>query len=186
MSEILANGQNAQTNAPETMTEILIELFQYFGSMSKKYILDQIAKSNAEIGKTKEELESLVKALDGLDFKEDGQIDVKTLTSKIALTEADVETLKKTLDNIKNDVQGEIEKANVQVKADLKDLLNKEISDVKAALESEIKVASNGGLTEADVEKIVDAKVAPLKDQIKSLQVDMDKVKAELAKNSVF
>ena len=116
MSIIVDNTNQTTTNKIQNLTDKLTEIFEYMAELQKKYtdnkVSTEIENYVKDLEVTKEELKALVKALDNLDFKEDGKIDANVITAKVASNEAEIkvtkeniESLKETIVNIKNSIQ---------------------------------------------------------------------------------
>ena len=94
----------------KTLVNILVELFSYQAELQKKFTMDEITtkvadyltKYDEEIGKNADELKNLIKALDELDFKQDGVIDVKALTKAVAENQAEVMNIKDSIQSLKD------------------------------------------------------------------------------------
>jgi len=188
VSNTNAQAQAAKDNTQASvksgnLTEQLMDIISYLAEAQKKFvnktvdskINETISKYEEELGKTKNELEELVKALDNLDFKEDGKIDPKVITGKVADLEAAVNTIKEKIENLSITNNDEAASDDVQkLEADIKIIQ----TDIK-----EIKDKIIAALTER-----VDAlekNVSDLQKQVNNLQVDVDKIKAQIDKSFV-
>ena len=154
---------NAKTETSKTkLTQVLVDLFKYFVTETKGFVDKEfeakIKDYVADLGKTKDELKNLVQALDGLDFADDGKIDVKTVTAKIASNEAAAKELKDaitridaSLTDIKKDIQTQID----ELKTNIKEISTKsnsassqEIEDLKS------RVSTIEEILNIDVEEV--------------------------------
>jgi len=107
-----------------TLTDTLKQVIEYLAEAQKKYTDRKIEDLVADLGKTKDELKNLVAALDGLDFKEDGVVDVKVITTKVAELEAAVKTLQNNISNQSTTVSIDVNKEIEAIKADISDIKN--------------------------------------------------------------
>ena len=91
-----------------TLTDDIKLVFAKAAELSKNYtntkiqekIEDAIEKYSQDIGASAEELKEYIKALDSLDFANDGTLDASVVTQKIASNEAAIISLKNTLSTV--------------------------------------------------------------------------------------
>ena len=157
----------------KNLTSILITLFKAFAEETKIFIdqdfENKIKTYVEDLGKTKNELKELVKALDSLDFKEDGQIDVKVLTAKIASNEAAIAEIKNVLAALQQAEQ--LNEKNIdQVRTDLES----KIKDLKAVIDNLTTPSST--TSSIDVNKIEDLEKR-ISDLENFVQIDINEVK---------
>ena len=159
-------------NQVQSLTDQITEVLEYMAGLQKTYtdktIDGKISEYSADLGKTKDELQALVKSLDGLDFKEDGKIDPSVITAKVAQTEADMKIAREGLAEVKSkltDMEAAVKNGG---NVDLTDVYSK-IKEVKTEVEA-VKTAVQG----------FDGKFAAQQKQIDALKLDVEKLKANL------
>jgi len=141
--------------AVTTLTDTLKQVIEYLAEAQKNYTNKKVEEFVADLGKTKDELKNLISALDGLDFKEDGQVDAKVITAKVAELEATVKTLQ---DNISNQ------------SASVSDNISKEIETIKSDI-SDIKDNLIAKLTE---------RVNTIEEKLANMEVDLNTLKSKV------
>ena len=155
------------------LTNLLITLFKAFAEETKIFVdrefENKIKAYVEDLDKTKDELKELVKALDSLNFKEDGQIDVKVLTAKVASNEAAVAEIKNILATLQQAEQLN-EKTIDQVKIDLES----KIKDIKTQIENLSNTSSTTSTTDNNELKNLEKRVSDIENFIK---IDVDEVK---------
>jgi len=155
-----------------TLTEQILDIMSYASDLQKKYtdgkVTEEVEKYDAELSKTRDDLQALIEALDSLDFKEDGKIDAKVITAKVAQNEADIKVNKDTIAEVDAKVakvQETLDNAGVASSEDIAQI-KEDLKTVKDNIE--------------DLENRVKAN----EDKIADLALDVEKIKAELAKNN--
>ena len=155
-----------------TLTEQILDIMSYASDLQKKYtdgkVTEEVEKYNVELSKTRDDLQALIEALDSLDFKEDGKIDAKVITAKVAQNEADVKVNKDTIAKVDAKlakVQETLDNAGVASSKDIAQI-KEDLKTVKGNIEDlENRVKTN-------------------EDKIANLTLDVEKIKADLAKNN--
>ena len=154
------------------LTDQILDIMSYASNLQKQYtdnkVTQEVEKYDAELSKTRDDLKALIDALDALDFKEDGEIDAKIITAKVAENEASVKVNKDEIDEVKtkiNKIQETIDNAGVASSED--------IAQIKEDLDT-IKV---------NIDSIED-RIKNNEDKIAELVLDVEKIKAGLANNT--
>jgi len=168
MSDLVVKT-NVNSDAVVDLTDQLIEIFKYYTEKNKEFtkkeILEHLEKYGEDLKLTKDQLKELIKALDGIDFVQDGKIDVKVLVGKIAKIEAIANTNNDELKAIKEIINENKEEVN-KIKTFVSNIAELNIDNVQ----DEIKEIKNK-ISELDKKIDIHEKA------IKSLQIDMKKVK---------
>ena len=180
-----------QTNnvAAKTLTDQLMDIISYLADAEKKFvnttidgkvskaINEAISKYEVELGKTKDDLQNLVKSLDGLDFKEDGQIDVKVITGKVTNLEASIKSINDKIDSIVSaSNSGETVSSDevTKLEADIK-IITSDIKDIKDKIIADL---TNRVTT-------LETNYTSLEKRVSDLEVDVEKIKAQIDKSFV-
>ena len=183
--------QSTQSNnvGAKTLTDQLMDIISYLADAEKKFINttvdgkvskainDTISKYETELGKTKDDLQNLVKSLDGLDFKEDGQIDVKVITGKVANLEASIKSINDKIDSIVSAANnGETVSSDevTKLESDIK-IITSDIKDIKDKIIADL---TNRVTT-------LETNYTSLEKRVSDLEVDVEKIKAQIDKSFV-
>ncbi len=181
--------QSTQSNdvAAKTLTDQLMDIISYLADAEKKFIdttvdgkvskaiNDTISKYETELGKTKDDLQNLVKSLDGLDFKEDGQIDVKVITGKVANLEASIKSINDKIDSIVSASNNGETVSSVEVtklESDIK-IITSDIKDIKDKIIADL---TNRVTT-------LETNYTALEKRVSDLEVNIEKIKAQIDKS---
>ena len=166
-----------QVQQVQNLTDQITEVLEYMAGLQKTYtdktIDNKISDYSADLGKTKDELQALVKSLDGLDFKEDGKIDPKVITAKVAQNEADMKVARESLADVKSKL--------TDMEAAIKNGGNVDLTDVDAKIKA---VKDEVEAVKAKVQGF-DGKFADQQKQLDALKLDVEKLKANL-KNTII
>jgi len=162
------------------LTQDILELLQYVIELQKNYanekVDEKVDEVIADLGQTKDELKALVNALDALDFKEDGEIDVATLTKAVADTKAALELNANDLDALKGTIADMT--ANISNIAetlgglDEIDALKNDISGIKNIIDN-----FTGDDDIADLKE----RVSTIETKVEDLSLDVEAIKAQLS-----
>jgi len=124
-------------------TKFLVELFGYQIDLQKEFTKEELNKAVKEyeekLGKTTDELNSLIEALDKLDFKEDGKIDVATLTKAVAQNTADTKDLISRVDDLEDIITsvsdgGSVDESRIEALEKKVDEMQLDIDYIKNAI----------------------------------------------------
>ena len=181
--------QSTQSNnvGAKTLTDQLMDIISYLADAEKKFINttvdgkvskainDTISKYETELGKTKDDLQNLVKSLDGLDFKEDGQIDVKVITGKVTNLEASIKSINDKIDSIVSAANnGETVSSDevTKLESDIK-IITSDIKDIKDKIIADL----TNRVTTLETNYIA------LEKRVSDLEVNIEKIKAQIDKS---